>query len=72
MYFDNITTSKQNNEREKIMKQSISITVDHNNESLVFKLIPATTLEAFLEDIEDIVSVDCIQDGVDMGLWSVA
>lgn len=54
------------------MNQSISITVDHNNETLVFKLIPATTLEAFLEDVEDIVSVDCIQDGVDMGLWSVA
>ena len=49
-----------------------AITVDQNDETLVFKLIPATTLEAFLSDIEDIVSVECIQDGVDMGLWSVA
>lgn len=53
-------------------KQAIAITVNQDAETLVFKLIPATTLEAFLSDVEDIISVDCIQDGVDMGLWSVA
>ena len=51
----------------------ITITVNNkNNESLIFRLIPATTLEAFLSDIEDIVSPECIKDGADMGLWIVA
>jgi hypothetical protein len=51
--------------------KSITITVDHNDETLVFKLMPTTTIEALLYDIEDIVSLECVTDGEEMGLWTI-
>ena len=54
------------------MKNTITVTVDTNNgETAFFKLQATTTLENLLSDIDDIVAVECIADGEEMGLWKV-
>ena len=52
--------------------QTLTVTIDlDNNEVAFFKLAATTTFEALLSDIEDIVAIECIADGEEMGLWTV-
>ena len=64
--------SNQRTEARIEMKASITVTVDtKDGETAYFKLQATTTFDALLSDIDDIVAVECIADGEEMGLWVV-